>query len=95
MASSRIEVIRTDGSSNVTYRVHRADGQLASVWYDRYERIWTVHRVNDRDEQIGPAEYDSNKVYALGELAETVELYAHIHWNMDRNERGAIVRLVR
>jgi len=66
-----IETIRTSGYAHLTYRVHRADGLLADVWYDPYLKLWTVFAVNEQGHQLGAAEYETSKAEAI-ELAESV-----------------------
>jgi hypothetical protein len=73
----RVETIKgaeqTPPQMTNTYRVHRADGKLADVWYDPYLKLWTVFMVNEQGHQIGPAEYDNTKADAI-ELAELVQI---------------------
>jgi hypothetical protein len=77
----KVQVIKGSetGTQTNTYRVTRADGKLADVWYDPTQRLWTVFAVqlvelmdgSELGSQTGPAEYATSKAEAI-ELAELV-----------------------
>lgn len=74
---STVEVIRDPSLQTLTYRVHRADGKTADVWYDPQQRLWTVFLVDAIGASIGPADYGNTKAEAI-ELADSAQPYSYI-----------------
>lgn len=49
---------------------HYNESKTKRIWFNRYERLWTLQNIDAEGNQIGNAEFTYHKIYAFNWLKE-------------------------